>query len=139
MQRGQYDFIVVPTRHKATRTSRVCRKCRAIVLYRIAQIGTLRTYLLYPEIYASVDLSGSSPNRPLVVPAAAILVRRDGAQVAIVTPEHAAIAPPTINAEIAENAEKLILSPRSLRPLCSVRDGSNGLHYSGPPKGGRYR
>jgi multidrug efflux pump subunit AcrA (membrane-fusion protein) len=33
-------------------------------------------------------LSGSSPNPPLVVPAAAILFRRDGAQVAIVAPDH---------------------------------------------------
>jgi RND family efflux transporter MFP subunit len=44
--------------------------------------------VLYPGIYANVDLSGASPNPPLVVPAAAILFRRDGAQVAIVTPDH---------------------------------------------------
>jgi RND family efflux transporter MFP subunit len=44
--------------------------------------------VLYPGIYTNVDLSGSSPNPPLVVPAAAILFRRDGAQVAIVAPDH---------------------------------------------------
>jgi multidrug efflux pump subunit AcrA (membrane-fusion protein) len=34
-----------------------------------------------------VDLSGSRPNPPLVVPAAAILFRTDGAQVATVRPD----------------------------------------------------
>jgi RND family efflux transporter MFP subunit len=39
---------------------------------------------LFPGTYAEVDLSGSRPDPPLVVPAAAILFRNDGAQVAIV-------------------------------------------------------
>lgn len=39
---------------------------------------------LFPGTYAEVDLSGSRPNPPLVVPAAAILFRNDGAQVAVV-------------------------------------------------------
>jgi RND family efflux transporter MFP subunit len=39
---------------------------------------------LFPGTYAEVDLSGTRPNPPLVVPAAAILFRTDGAQVAIV-------------------------------------------------------
>jgi RND family efflux transporter MFP subunit len=39
---------------------------------------------LFPGTYAEVDLSGSRPDPPLVVPAAAILFRSDGAQVAIV-------------------------------------------------------
>jgi len=39
---------------------------------------------LFPGTYADVDLGGSRPNPPLVVPAAAILFRNDGAQVAIV-------------------------------------------------------
>jgi RND family efflux transporter MFP subunit len=39
---------------------------------------------LFPGTYAEVDLSGSRPNPPLVVPAAALLFRNDGAQVAIV-------------------------------------------------------
>jgi RND family efflux transporter MFP subunit len=43
---------------------------------------------LFPGVYATVDLSGSRPDAPLVVPAAAILFRRDGAQVAVVQPDH---------------------------------------------------
>ena len=43
---------------------------------------------LFPGVYATVDLSGSRPDAPLVVPAGAILFRRDGAQVAIVQPDH---------------------------------------------------
>jgi RND family efflux transporter MFP subunit len=43
---------------------------------------------LFPGVYATVDLSGSRSDPPLVVPAAAILFRRDGAQVAIVQPDH---------------------------------------------------
>jgi len=39
---------------------------------------------LFPGTYAEVDLSGSRTNPPLVVPAAAILFRTDGAQVAVV-------------------------------------------------------
>jgi RND family efflux transporter MFP subunit len=39
---------------------------------------------LFPGTYAEVDLSGSRSNPPLVVPAAAILFRTDGAQVAVV-------------------------------------------------------
>lgn len=39
---------------------------------------------LFPGVYADVDLSGSRPDPPLVVPAAAILFRNDGAQVAVV-------------------------------------------------------
>ena len=42
---------------------------------------------LLPGTYAEVDLSGTRPNPPLVVPAAAILFRTDGAQVAIVQPD----------------------------------------------------
>jgi RND family efflux transporter MFP subunit len=42
---------------------------------------------LFPGTYAEVDLSGARPNPPLVVPAAAILFRTDGAQVAIVQPD----------------------------------------------------
>ena len=43
---------------------------------------------LFPGVYANVDLSGSRRNAPLVVPAAAILFRSDGAQVAMVQPDH---------------------------------------------------
>jgi membrane fusion protein (multidrug efflux system) len=39
---------------------------------------------LFPGTYADVDLGGTRANPPLVVPAAAILFRSDGAQVAIV-------------------------------------------------------
>ena len=39
---------------------------------------------LFPGVYAEVDLSGARPNPPLVVPAAAILFRSDGAQLAVV-------------------------------------------------------
>lgn len=42
---------------------------------------------LFPGTYAEVDLSGSRPNPPLVVPATAILFRTDGAQVAVVQPD----------------------------------------------------
>jgi len=42
---------------------------------------------LFPGTYAEVDLSGSRPNQPLVVPATAILFRTDGAQVAVVPPD----------------------------------------------------
>src|SRR3954468_23848684 len=42
---------------------------------------------LFPGTYADVDLSGARPNPPLVVPAAAILFRTDGAQVAVVQPD----------------------------------------------------
>jgi RND family efflux transporter MFP subunit len=43
---------------------------------------------LFPGAYAEVDLSGSRTNPPLVVPAAAILFRTDGAQLAVVQPDH---------------------------------------------------
>jgi RND family efflux transporter MFP subunit len=43
---------------------------------------------LFPGTYAEVDLSGSLASAPLVVPAAAILFRADGAQVAVVQPDH---------------------------------------------------
>ena len=39
---------------------------------------------LFPGTYAEVDLSAARSNPPLVVPAAAILFRTDGAQVAVV-------------------------------------------------------
>src|SRR5215475_11506960 len=39
---------------------------------------------LFPGTYADVDLSSARPDPPLVVPAAAILFRNDGAQLAIV-------------------------------------------------------
>ena len=42
---------------------------------------------LFPGTYAEVELSGSRPNPPLVVPASAILFRSDGAQVAVVPPD----------------------------------------------------
>jgi RND family efflux transporter MFP subunit len=43
--------------------------------------------ILYPGMYGEVDFSGARRNQPLVVPAQAILVRADGAQVAIVQPD----------------------------------------------------
>src|SRR5262249_58414926 len=43
---------------------------------------------LFPGTYAEVDLSGSLTNPPLIVPAAAILFRTDGAQIALVQPDH---------------------------------------------------
>jgi RND family efflux transporter MFP subunit len=43
---------------------------------------------LFPGTYAEVDLSGARSNPPLIVPAAAILFRADGAQVAIVQSDH---------------------------------------------------
>jgi RND family efflux transporter MFP subunit len=42
---------------------------------------------LFPGVYADVDLSGSRPDPPLVIPAAAILFRNDGAQLAVVGPD----------------------------------------------------
>src|SRR5262245_25306133 len=42
---------------------------------------------LLPGTYAEVDLSGSRANPPVVVPAAAIIFRTDGAQVAVVQPD----------------------------------------------------
>ena len=39
---------------------------------------------LFPGTYAEVDLSGAQVNAPLVVPAAALVFRTDGAQVAVV-------------------------------------------------------
>jgi RND family efflux transporter MFP subunit len=42
---------------------------------------------LFPGTYAEVELSGSRANPPLVVPAAAILFRTDGAQLAVVQPD----------------------------------------------------
>jgi RND family efflux transporter MFP subunit len=43
---------------------------------------------LIPGTYAEVDLSGSQANPPLIVPAAAIIFRTDGAQVAVVGPDN---------------------------------------------------
>jgi RND family efflux transporter MFP subunit len=42
---------------------------------------------LFPGTYAEVDLSGPRANPPIVVPAAAIIFRSDGAQVAVVQPD----------------------------------------------------
>jgi RND family efflux transporter MFP subunit len=42
---------------------------------------------LLPGTYAEVDLSGARANPPVVVPAAAIIFRTDGAQVAVVQPD----------------------------------------------------
>jgi RND family efflux transporter MFP subunit len=42
---------------------------------------------LFPGMYSTVDLSGSRPNPPLVLPATTIIFRTDGAQVAIVQPD----------------------------------------------------
>jgi len=42
---------------------------------------------LFPGTYAEVQLSGARANPPLVVPAAAIVFRSDGAQVAVVSPD----------------------------------------------------
>jgi len=43
---------------------------------------------LIPGTYAEVDLSGAQDNPPLIVPAAAIIFRTDGAQVAVVQPDN---------------------------------------------------
>ena len=42
---------------------------------------------LFPGTFAEVDLSGARPDPPLVVPAAALIFRTDGAQVAVVQPD----------------------------------------------------
>jgi RND family efflux transporter MFP subunit len=43
--------------------------------------------LLFPGMYAEVELSAPLLNPPLVVPASALIVRTDGAQVAVVQPD----------------------------------------------------
>jgi RND family efflux transporter MFP subunit len=43
---------------------------------------------LIPGTYSEVDLSGAQDNPPLIVPAAAIVFRTDGAQVAVVQPDN---------------------------------------------------
>jgi RND family efflux transporter MFP subunit len=43
---------------------------------------------LFPGTYADVDLSSARPDPPIVVPAAAILFRSDGAQLAVVKPDN---------------------------------------------------
>jgi RND family efflux transporter MFP subunit len=42
---------------------------------------------LFPGTYAEVDLSGSLASAPLVIPAAAVVFRTDGAQIAVVRPD----------------------------------------------------
>src|SRR4029077_7934775 len=42
---------------------------------------------LFPGTYAEVDLSGSRPIPPVLLPSAAILFRTDGPQVAVVPPD----------------------------------------------------
>lgn len=42
---------------------------------------------LFPGMYAEVDLGGAALNPPLLVPAQALIVRSDGAQVAVVDPD----------------------------------------------------
>jgi RND family efflux transporter MFP subunit len=44
--------------------------------------------VLLPGTYAEVDLSASRANPPLVAPASAVVFRTDGAQVAVVQPDH---------------------------------------------------
>ena len=41
---------------------------------------------LFPGMYTQVDLGNAAPNPPLLVPAPALIVRTDGAQVAVVDP-----------------------------------------------------
>jgi RND family efflux transporter MFP subunit len=43
---------------------------------------------LMPGMYADVELSSVRPNPPLLVPSEALIVRADGAQVAVVRPDH---------------------------------------------------
>jgi RND family efflux transporter MFP subunit len=42
---------------------------------------------LFPGMYAEVDLSSARLNPPLLVPAQALIIRTDGAQVAVVQPD----------------------------------------------------
>jgi multidrug efflux pump subunit AcrA (membrane-fusion protein) len=42
---------------------------------------------LFPGMYADVGLGNAAPNPPLLVPAQALIVRTDGAQVAAVSPD----------------------------------------------------
>jgi RND family efflux transporter MFP subunit len=42
---------------------------------------------LFPGMYADVGLGNAAPNPPLLVPAQALIVRTDGAQVAVVSPD----------------------------------------------------
>jgi RND family efflux transporter MFP subunit len=44
--------------------------------------------LLMPGMYARVDLSSTRKDPPLLVPSEALIVRADGAQVAVVAPDH---------------------------------------------------
>lgn len=43
--------------------------------------------VLFPGMYAEVELGNARPNPPLVVPARALIIRSDGAQVAVVQPD----------------------------------------------------
>lgn len=43
--------------------------------------------VLFPGMYAEVELGNARPNPPLMVPARALIIRSDGAQVAVVQPD----------------------------------------------------
>jgi RND family efflux transporter MFP subunit len=72
-------------RGSVTRTAKALDPASRTML---VEIGVPNTDgALIPGTYAEVDLSGSHANPPLVVPAAAIIFRTDGAQVAVVQPD----------------------------------------------------
>ena len=85
---GQSATLTVSTFPGRTFPGRVTRTANALdpasrtMLVEVATAN--QDGALMPGTYAEVDLSGSLPNPPFVVPAAAIVFRTDGAQVAVV-------------------------------------------------------
>jgi RND family efflux transporter MFP subunit len=79
------DFPGRVFRGTVTRTARALDAATRTMLVEVDvpnQEGTL-----FPGIYTDVELSGVRANPPIVVPAAAIVFRSDGAQVAVVEPD----------------------------------------------------
>jgi len=62
---------------------------------------------LFPGTYAEVVLAGSRTNPPLVVPAAAILFRTDGAQVALVEGDTVHLRKITVGRDYGDRVEIL--------------------------------
>ena len=84
-QAAQVDAFKFPGRHFPGRVSRTANALDPSSRTMLVEVDVPNSDgTLFPGMYAEVDLSTPRTNPPLVVPAGALVIRTDGAQVAVV-------------------------------------------------------
>ena len=87
-QPAQLTLSNFPGRHFVGKVTHMANSLDPSSRTMLVEVGVPNaTGALFPGMYADVDLTGSGGNPPILVPAQALIIRSNGAQVGVVDPD----------------------------------------------------